>query len=336
MRNSLNIDLISAELSEIGSPPLGTCTAPVWRRCVAYLADSVFLGLVGAGIGKVFYDRLLQLGTWGVLVGLFIGSLYYASLDCSIGNGQTLGKRLLKVRLVDFKGKPVSFGKALARYAIFAAPIFAYGLKLPETRTPWAVTALVFVIVYWIGGASFYLIVFDRQNRQGLHDLAAGSYVVYADHEGQVETRPVPQLLWVVLGTLLLALTVCAASLKDWSEKQPTVVEFHRDARIPESMDGVQRAYLKDRLKHGLNGDARKVVYVDVVTKGKPMSEEAFAYDLAKTLLNSDRNLQNYDLINVGLFYGYDIGIARRWEHREFEQSPSAWRNHSITDTLIP
>jgi uncharacterized RDD family membrane protein YckC len=259
----LNTDFVSAELSQIGSPTLVICVAPVWCRCVAYLVDSVFLGLVGAGIGKVFYHRFLQLGTWGFLIGFFIGSLYYASLDCSIGNGQTLGTRLLKVRLVDLKGKPVSFEKALARYAIFAAPIFAYGLKLPETRTPWAVTALVFVIVYWIGGASFYLIVFDR-NRQGLHDLAAGSYVVYADHEGQVEIKQVPQLLWVILGSLLLALTVCAASLKDWSEKQPTVLEFHRDARIPESMDGVQRAYLKDRLTHGLNGDARKVVYVDL------------------------------------------------------------------------
>ncbi len=324
----MNTDLFVAELSQVVAPTSGTCVAPVWRRCFAYLVDRVFLGLVGAGIGKMFYDRLLHLGTWGVLVGFFISSLYFALLDCSIGNGQTLGKRWLKVRLVDVNGKPISFEKALARYAIFAAPILAYGLKLPETRTPWVVTAIVFVVVYWIGGSTFYLIVFERQNRQGLHDLASGSYVVYADHEGLVEFKPVVQLHWLILGSLLVVLTVCAAIFNDWSEKQPTMLEFHRDARLPESMDGVQRAYLRDRLRHGLSGDAKKVVYVDVVRKTKPVSEEAFAHDLATSLLNADRNLQNYDLVNVRLFYGYDIGIASRWEHREFEQSPSAWRNH--------
>jgi uncharacterized RDD family membrane protein YckC len=326
-RSFLNTDLFAAELSQVVAPTSGIYVAPVWRRCVAYFADSVFLGLVGAGIGKVFYDRLLDLGTWGVLIGFFIGSLYFASLDCSIGNGQTLGKRLLKVRLVNVNGKAISFEKALVRYTIFAVPILAYGLKFPESRTSWVVTALVFVIVYWIGGSTLYLVVLERQNRQGIHDLATGSYVVYADHEGPVEPKPVVQLLRLILGSLLLALTVCAAMLKDWSEKQPTVLEFNRDARPIESMDGVQRAYLKDRLRHGSSGDAKKVLYVDVVRKTKPLSEEAFAYDLATALLNADRSLKTYDLVNVRLFYGYDIGIASHWEHREFEQSPSAWRN---------
>ena len=204
------------------------CIAPVWRRCVAYFVYSVFLGIVGAGIGKIFYNRLLHLGIWGILVGFFVSSVYFASMDCSIGNGQTLGKRFLKVRLVNVKGKSISFENALARYAIFAAPILAYGLKLPETRAPWVVTVMVFVIAYWIGGSTFYLILFERQNRQGLHDLAVGSYVVYADHEGPVESKSVTQLLWLILGTLLLALTVCAAIFNDWSEKQPTALEFHR------------------------------------------------------------------------------------------------------------
>jgi uncharacterized RDD family membrane protein YckC len=302
--------------------------APVWRRCVAYIADSILLGLVGTGIGKVFSERLWHLGTWGVLVGFFVSSLYFASLDCRIGKGQTLGKRFLKVRLVGVNGKPISFEKALARYTIFAVPAIAYGLKLPETRTPWFVSALIFVVVYWIGGSTFYLIILERINRQGLHDLAIGSYVVYADHEGPVEPKPVPSLHWVILGSALLTLTVGAAMLKDWSEKQPIALEFHRDTRLLESLDGVQRAHLSDRLIHGPNGNAKKIFYIGVTRKTKPANEEAFAYDLARTLLDADHNLHGYDLVNVRLFYGYDIGIDAHREHREFEQSPSAWSNH--------
>ena len=232
------------------------------------------------------------------------------------------------MRLVDVNGKPISFEKALARYTIFAAPAIAYGLKLPETRTAWVVSALVFVVVFWIGGSTFYLIILERTNRQGLHDLAIGSYVVYADHEGPVEAKPVPQLHWVILGSLLLALTLGTAMFKDWSEKQPIALEFHRDTRLLESLDGVQRAHLRESLTHGLNGGAKKILYIGVTRKTKPANEEAFAYDLTKTLLDADQNLHGYDLINVRLFYGYDIGIAVHREHREFEQPPSAWRDH--------
>ena len=80
----MNTDLLAAELSQIVAPTSGMCIAPVWRRCVAYFVDSVFLGIVGAGIGKIFYNRLLHLGIWGILVGFFASSVYFASMDCSM------------------------------------------------------------------------------------------------------------------------------------------------------------------------------------------------------------------------------------------------------------
>jgi hypothetical protein len=170
--------------------------------------------------------------------------------------------------------------------------------------------------------------MFERLNRQGLHDLAVGSYVVYADHEGPVEAAPVPQMHWMILGSLLLSFTVCAAVVNDWSEKQPASLEFRRDAHLLENMDGVERAHVGDRLTHGLGGGAKKTLYVRVTSETKPVSEEPLAYDLVKTLLRSDQNLQGYDLLDVQFFYGYDIGIARHSEHREFEQSPADWGKH--------
>jgi uncharacterized RDD family membrane protein YckC len=315
-------------MSQVVAPDTGTCAASVWRRCGAYFADSILLGFVGAGIVRIPSERLWQLGPWGVFVGFFVSSLYFAALECRIGNGQTLGKRFFKVRVVDVHGNPISFERALARYIIFAIPATAYGLKLSETRTTWAISAFIFVLVLWVGGSTLYLIIFERLNRQGLHDMAIGSYVVYADHEGPVEARSVPQMHWMILGSLLLAITVCAAVVNDWSEKQPAPIEFRHDARLLENMNGVERARVVDRLTHGLGGGAKKTLYISVTRETKPVSEEAFAYDLVKTLLHSDQNLQGYDLVNVRLFYGYDIGIARRSEHREFEQSPADWSKH--------
>jgi uncharacterized RDD family membrane protein YckC len=324
----LSTDFFLAAMSQVVAPNATTSVASIWRRCSAYFADSILLGFVGAGIVRIPSERLWQLGPYGVFVGFFVSALYFAASECRIGNGQSLGKRLFKVRVVDGQGNPISFEKALARYIIFAIPAIAYGLKLPETRTPWAVTALIFVLVLWVGGSTLYLIIFERPNRQGLHDMAVGSFVVSADHEGPVSARPVPQMQWMILGSLLLAITGCAAAINGWTEKQPAPLEFRRDARLLENMNGVDRARVGDRLAHGLSGGPKKTLYISVTRETKPASEDALAYDLVKTLFRSDQNLQGYDLVNVRLFYGYDIGIARHSEHREFEQSPADWLKH--------
>lgn len=324
----MNVDFFTASMSEVVAANTGSCVAPVWRRCSAYIADSILLGFVGVGIGKILSHQLSQLSPWGVFVGFFVSALYFSSFECRIGNGQTLGKLLLKVRVVDVHGKLISFERALARYMIFAIPIVGNELKLPEARTPWAFSAFIFAVFLWVGGSTVYLIIFERLNRQGLHDLAVGSYVVYADHEGPVEAKPVPQMHWMILGSLLLAITVCAAVVNDWAERQPVPLEFRRDMGLLENIDGVERVRIGERLTHGLSGGAKKTLYISVTRKAKPVSEEAFAYGLVKTVLRTDQNLQGYDLINVRLFYGYDIGIASRWDHREFEQSPADWRSH--------
>lgn len=316
-----------AALSQVVSPSTGSPVAPVWRRWVAYIADSVLLGFVGAGIGHVFSERLSQLGPWGPLVGFFVGALYFVPLDCKIGNGQSLGKRLLKIRVADLSGAPISFWRALVRYTVFSLPSTAYDLKLPIAKQPWTVSALIFVLVLWVGGSTLYLIVFEKSNRQGLHDLSCGSYVVYSDNEDPIEAKPVLQGHWLILGSLLLAITVCAAMLNDWSEKQPVQVEFRRDTRLIESMGGVRRVNIKETLTHSQGASVQKVIYINVARETKPVSEQAFASEVAKTLLRSDQSLQSYDLIDVRLFYGYDIGIASHSEQREFNQSPAAWSN---------
>jgi len=322
---SLNTDYISAAISEVIAPTEGTSVAPAWRRCVAYVVDSVLLGLAFSYIGRLFYGRISQLGLWGISIGFALGALYFASMDSKIGNGQTVGKRLMKLRLVDRHGQTTSLERAFARYTIFVVPVLLYGWRTPLTKTPSIASDLIFILVYWVGGSSVYLMLFERLNRQGLHDLAVGTFAVYADHEGPIETRAMPQLHWALLASLLLAITIGAAGLKNWSERQPVQMEFRHDSSLIESMDGVERAFLRDRLTHMSNGVATKVLYINIVRKTKPASEEDFARTVVKRLSNSDPFIQSYDSVTVRIYYGYDIGFGSRWDHREFEKKPKEW-----------
>jgi uncharacterized RDD family membrane protein YckC len=86
--------------------------------------DALILGLVGWCIGDFFFDTLSQLGPWGRLLGFLIGVPYFAMMESSVGGGQSVGKRWLKLRVVDAQGSTLSFERSFARYTVFSAPFF--------------------------------------------------------------------------------------------------------------------------------------------------------------------------------------------------------------------
>lgn len=302
----------------------------VWRRFIAYAVDGFVLAAVGAGIGAASFDRLSQLGLWGRLVGLCVAVIYFALLDSRIGDGQTLGKRWMKLRVIDAQGNTISITKSLLRSVIFVVPSLLYGLRLPETRTPWIVFAVIFVVVLWVGGSTVYLITFNHQTRQGLHDLAVGSYVANADDTGPLGTKPIANTQWAILGTLLVVASVAAGILNAKLEKMPPYPQMRQDAGALEQMEEVGRVRVRDTLLHSSNGGAKKALVLNIVLKSKPSNEEAFADDVARNILQSDQRTQNYDQLSIRLFYGYDIGIAQRWNHQDFAHTPAEWRQRVL------
>jgi len=249
----------------ISDHPQASPFGPVWRRSVAYTADSLLIGMAGVGIGAALSSKLCGLGPWGRLVGLFVASLYFGSLDSWVGSGQTLGKRWMKLRVVNAAGNCISLGRAFARFAIFAFPYSLYNLTLPQTRTPWVVSSLIFVIVFGVGGSTWFLIVFNGQSRQGLHDLAVESYVVYYDHSGPVNAQYMHRFLLPVLGGVLVSITAASVAVQNWSEEQPAYIEFHRDTQPIEAMDGVWRARVWDSLSHSPGGGPPKRILCKTV-----------------------------------------------------------------------
>jgi uncharacterized RDD family membrane protein YckC len=79
-------------------------------RLVAALIDGLLLGVVGTIIRVIVGDVL------GSAVNLLLGLAYYAYLEGS-PSGQTIGKRAMSIRVIDFAGGgPIGPGRALIRY----------------------------------------------------------------------------------------------------------------------------------------------------------------------------------------------------------------------------
>ena len=179
--------------------PTATKVQPIcnfWGRLLALAVDLGLLFVVGSLLGVLFADRLAQLGVWGRLVGFALVVFYFGLLNSRMGQGQTLGKRLLRVRVVDAKGELISLGRSLLRAAILGA-IFLLDSSMAGGN--WVVYGIVLAL--WLGLIYWY--VFNRGTRQSLHDLAVGTYVVRDEAAGPISLGHPRRLPFIGFGILI-------------------------------------------------------------------------------------------------------------------------------------
>ena len=152
-----------------------------WRRAVAYGIDKIILhvicillllsGMLASGLnlpayhhghGRGFFDSILD-GRFLVFyyaVTIFVNMIYFIWFHGA--TGQTPGKILLGLRVVQTTGDPMTFGVAFLRWVgyIISAAGFCLG---------------------------FIWIIFDRK-KQGWHDKIAGTVVIREDRRnGKVQ-----------------------------------------------------------------------------------------------------------------------------------------------------
>ena len=312
----------------------------LWRRILAFVIDALVLGLVGFVIGLPLFETFSSLGPWGPLVGFCLAFPYFAILNSSIGNGQTLGKRLMRIKVIDRNGNTIPFWKSVIRYGVFAVPYFLDEVMLPTTRTPWVVSILVSVAVFGVGGVSLYLVVFNRRTRQGVHDLAAGSYVADADKEGALRIEPSWRFHWLILGALLGSLFVGTGVFSDKLKQWRPFPQLLEDVRLVEGMEGVQAAGAQDMTsRNSSSGEKKTTLVINVYWAGKSTDhpftgtltnegwaeKQTIADQVAKLIIGHDSTVKEHDSLKVVVIRGYSIGIAHAQISYFYEHTPAEW-----------
>ncbi len=153
--------------------------APLLRRLVAWIIDAIIIGIVivivllctsltaifnlikeGTSLTLTLYSliELLQVGL--VIEILFI--LYYISIPVR-NNGQTFGKKMLKIRIVKDNGDKVDFSTLFMRQAI-ASQLIA---------------ALTFGATYIVSA----MLALFRKDKKSIGDIFANTKVVFIEEE---------------------------------------------------------------------------------------------------------------------------------------------------------
>jgi uncharacterized RDD family membrane protein YckC len=173
----------SAEL-----PPGAAINAGFWRRVAAIAIDSFIVYLIGWIIGR------FALGTGAGLAGpssidfivsIAIGWAYYALQEASARQA-TLGKLAMNLKVTDLEGRRVSIGRATGR---FFGKIISYIILL-----------IGFMLAGW------------TPKKQALHDLMAGTLVVFRDVEpGKPLPTVRPPMPWYgwLLNVIVVGGIVC-------------------------------------------------------------------------------------------------------------------------------
>ena len=105
--------------------------ATYWSRVGAFFIDMVALGIVSTVLESVlaFVTNSTALSS---LVGLIVGIAYYVYMDSSERQG-TVGKIVLKIKIVDMNGQRITTKQAVLRYIgrIVSGLVFGIGYLWP-------------------------------------------------------------------------------------------------------------------------------------------------------------------------------------------------------------
>jgi hypothetical protein len=232
----------------------------------------------------------------------------------------------MRIHVVDRNGDYLSPLKAGVRYTVLAIPTFLNGLSVPASSVVGPLGWIVGLGIFGLGGASAYLIIFNRRTRQSVHDLAVGSFVTKSASEGEV-VASVPRLHLAIAGALFALSAIGLVVIGSSFVKSLLPEGVLRSVRAIESTGKVFTSSVLIGKSFGPGGEA---TYVDAeVTLKAPIridQVDAAAAEIATIVMREFPGARNVDTINVTVKRGYDIGFSSGWKSMSFSHSPAEWK----------
>ncbi|QBP39722.1 RDD family protein [Paenisporosarcina antarctica] len=129
-----------------------TNPAGFWVRLLASIMDSL---VISVPLGIIFY---LLTGNWEDESFSSLLNILYSIIVPILWYGYTVGKRIMKIRIVKVDGSKLGIGAMLMRVVV---------------------AALIYIVTLGIAAIVSAFMVGLREDKRAIHDLIAGTYVTY-------------------------------------------------------------------------------------------------------------------------------------------------------------
>lgn len=158
-------------------------TATVSRRMLAWLIDIVLICVYYYVMLRVVYPLLGMsdgISTAAELFTIVIPVLLYQLLFEMFGNGQTAGKKLAGIKVIDLSGHEPTWGQYLIRWLLCLGNLFVYIIPYLILKAP---AALIFFMVLYL--PDFLCVVISARS-QRIGDMAAGTAVIDSNYVANI------------------------------------------------------------------------------------------------------------------------------------------------------
>ncbi len=301
-------------------------------RIAALVVDILSLGIIGIILGLTIQDFLIGIGSYGSLLGLTIAVLYFTIFNSKLFNGQTIGKKAFDIQVTDESGKTLDLQKSFFRALILCTPYFLINVEFPGM--PLGSTFFLLknfsCIALTLGVILIY--IFNKGNRQSLHDLVIGSYVVSTERQEEYSMlSSVTKASYYVFGISVVFIAIFTfVSLSQLKSAYSDLVSIQE--RIS-NIDGVLSAGVSKNTStvYGQKESTTKSFTAQLWVKKLPSNSDELenmkvTRTAIKTILEFEPSIEQYDIISVTLIKGFNIGIAS-WKHSfSSQKSPSEWK----------
>ncbi len=301
--------------------------AALWRRFVAYMVDIIILALPTLVGGLLFFDAASSLGEWGRLVAVALIVAYFAYFDSRLGGGQSIGKRLLHIKVTHRNGSFLSPLAAGFRALILAIPLELNGFSLPLGASP----LMYFLVSFLLFGLLFsisYLFVFNR-SRRSLHDLFTGAVVV----DTRAVRAPVLSPLWhghLVAVILLTAATVAFSLPQPQHDTQfMELEEIRASVQAMPEVRGV--GGFRGTMTHWSSNQGSekfKLLRLDVTLRHKPETSDYGAHNIEDVIFTKYAQTIGDARVALVLRHGFEFGnISSYYKRFVKNTSVAEWKN---------
>ena len=203
-------------IADLGAPPTDASSpfGSLAARCAAGVIDIGIVALLDWPVSRAVRDA----GFASQLLMQLLPTLYLVLAYTRVGGGQTVGKRLLRLRVVNARGDPLSLAASLRRWMVAVGVVWPLwwlrpvgpDLEMPSALVGWGVLTAVLAVL----AMDAWLFVANRPARRSLHDLCAGSFVVH--RSATPPFRAAPPGRGNVAACVLLAVLSGVVSLPLW------------------------------------------------------------------------------------------------------------------------
>ncbi len=302
------------------------------RRFFAFLIDSLIIALFGKLLGLLLGDFFIELGNLGKIVGFIVVLFYFGIGNSKILNGQTVAKKLLKIRVVDKSSEAISVPKSFLRALPFAAYILLNGLPVSDSADLYP-SLILGTILFSIPVLESFFAIVNNKSLQSLHDMIAKTFVVSVKSEGNINITNQKVFLYAGAALPILILIVTLAGSATVSNKLIYVTDMQKIISVASHELPISSIsmYRNKTTTTSLNGETTQVKLIEVTAAkiNKDENDTLLALKIAKVIFDSGFKFEDGETLSVTIIYGYDIGIASSYVSSKFNDSIENWKKAS-------